>query len=94
MVQTHGENVARFRQEGLTFAETYCPSPHCCPSRATFFSGLFPSQHGVWNNVDVGNTLSRGLSDGVRLWPEDLREAGYRLFYSGKWHVSAEETPA
>jgi len=90
----HMPNVARFREDGLTFAEAYCPSPHCCPSRATFFSGLFPTRHGVWNNVEVGNTLSRGLNDGVRLWPEDLRDAGYQLSYSGKWHVSAEETPA
>jgi arylsulfatase A-like enzyme len=55
---------------------------------------LYPSEHGVWNNVDVGNTLSRGLFDGVRLFSEDLREAGYALSFSGKWHVSAVETPA
>ena len=49
----------------------------------TFFSGLYPSQHGVWNNVEVGNALSRGLSEGVKLWSEDLQENGYRLFFSG-----------
>jgi len=83
-----------FRQESVTFTRAFCPAPHCCPSRATFFSGLFPSEHGVWNNVDVGNTLSRGLTDGVRLWSEDLAGAGYRMTFSGKWHVSAEEGPA
>lgn len=87
-------NLDRFRAEGVTFTQAFCPSPHCCPSRATFFSGLYPSEHGVWNNVDVGNTLSRGLNDGVRLWSEDLAAAGYRMTFSGKWHVSAEETPA
>ena len=56
-------------------------------------SGLYPTQHGVWNNVDVGNALSRGLNDGVRLWSEDLQAAGYRLYFTGKWHVSAEEGP-
>ena len=86
-------NLDRFRTESVTFSRAYCPSPHCCPSRATFFSGLYPSRHGVWNNVNVGNTLSRGLQDGVRLWCEDFREAGYRMDFSGKWHVSAEETP-
>ena len=86
-------NLDRFRGEGITFSETFCPSPHCCPSRATFFSGLYPSQHGVWNNVNVGNTLSPGLYDGVRLWSEDLAEAGYRMFYTGKWHVSNVEGP-
>jgi arylsulfatase A-like enzyme len=87
-------NLDRFRAAGVTFTSAFCPAPHCCPSRATFFTGLYPSEHGVWNNVDVGNTLSRGLNDGVRLWSEDLAGAGYRLDFSGKWHVSAEEGPA
>ena len=59
-------NIDRFRQRAVTFTQAYCPAPHCCPSRATFFTGLYPSQHGVWNNVGVSNTLSRGLFDGVR----------------------------
>ncbi len=87
-------NLDRFAKEAAIFTEAYCPAPHCCPSRATFFTGLYPTEHGVWNNVEVGNTLSRGLYDNTRLWSDDLREAGYRLFYTGKWHVSAEETPA
>ena len=36
-------NLARFVQEGVTFTDTFCPSPHCCPARATFVSGLYPS---------------------------------------------------
>ena len=87
-------NLDRFCAEGLTFSRAYCCSPHCCPSRASFFSGLYPSQHGVWNNVDVGNTLSQGLFEDVRLWSSDLREAGYDLFFSGKWHVDRRRPPA
>lgn len=86
-------NLDMFMQEATAFTNMTCPSPHCCPSRATFFSGLYPSQHGVWNNVMVGNTLSRGLAEGVRLFSEDMKDAGYRMFMSGKWHVSAEESP-
>lgn len=87
-------NLDRFVNEGLVFSNAYTVSPHCCPSRATFFTGLYPSQHGVWNNVDVGNALSRGLYEGVRLWSEDLKEAGYDMYFHGKWHVSALESPA
>jgi arylsulfatase A-like enzyme len=87
-------NLARFARQAVTFSQAYCPSPHCCPSRATFFSGLYPSEHGVWNNVDVGNTLSRGLFPGTRLFSQDLADAGYELHYSGKWHVSAVQSPA
>ncbi|MDL2233110.1 sulfatase-like hydrolase/transferase [Ruminococcaceae bacterium OttesenSCG-928-L11] len=87
-------NIDAFRKSAVTFTNAYCPAPHCCPSRASFFTGLYPSQHGVWNNVGVSNTLSRGLFEGVRTFSEDLRDAGYRLYFSGKWHVSQEEGPA
>jgi len=36
-------NLDQFASQGLVFTNAYCPSPHCCPSRATFFSGLYPS---------------------------------------------------
>ncbi len=87
-------NVARLAAEGVTFTDAYCPSPHCCPSRATFFTGLYPSRHGVWNNVCNEQALSRGPRPGVRLWSEDLAAAGYRQVFCGKWHVSVERGPA
>jgi arylsulfatase A-like enzyme len=37
--------------------------------------------------------LSRGLNPGVRTFGEDLASAGYTLAFSGKWHVSVEESP-
>ncbi len=87
-------HVKRLAREGVTFTETFCPTPHCCPSRATFMTGLYPTRHGVWNNICIGQALSSGLKPGVRCWSEDLADAGYRLAYSGKWHVSVEESPA
>lgn len=87
-------NIDKFREEAVNFTQAFCPSPHCCPSRATFFTGLYPAQHGVWNNVSVSNTLSRGLYEGVRTFSDDLKTAGYRMYFSGKWHVSQEASPA
>ncbi len=86
-------NLDKLVSQGVAFTQTYCPTPHCCPSRATFMSGEYPSRHGVWNNVCNAQALSRGLNQGIRLWSEDLRDAGYDLHYMGKWHVSAEEGP-
>ncbi|PSW17989.1 DUF4976 domain-containing protein [Photobacterium sanctipauli] len=83
-----------FCQESMTFADANTIAPHCCPSRATFFTGLYPTEHGVWNNVEVASALSRGFYEGVRTWTEDLNEAGYRMLYSGKWHVSNIENPS
>jgi arylsulfatase A-like enzyme len=52
-------NLDRFGQEGLIFSRAYCPAPHCCPSRATFMTGLYPSEHGVFNNVDTDTARPR-----------------------------------
>jgi arylsulfatase A-like enzyme len=84
----------RFRQRAVTFAETFCPSPHCCPSRATFFTGRYPSEHGIWNNVAVQNAHSTALTPGTRLWSQDLVAGGYTCDFVGKWHVSYEEAPS
>ncbi|MBN1809096.1 MAG: sulfatase-like hydrolase/transferase [Planctomycetes bacterium] len=87
-------NVSRLAADGILFDGAYCPSPHCCPSRATFHTGLYPSGHGVWNNVLNSQKLSDGLLPGVRTFSQDLAESGYRMLFSGKWHVSAVENPA
>ena len=72
----------------------YCPRRTAAPSRATFFTGLYPSRHGVWNNICNAQALSAGPREGVRLFSQELRAAGYRLAYDGKWHVSIEQRPA
>lgn len=87
-------NIDKFYGKSLVFDKAFCASPHCCPSRASFFSGLYPSQHGIWHNVEVDNAISRELLDGVTLFPELLSENGYRTVFSGKWHVSGYEGPA
>ena len=83
----------RFQKDATTFRRAYGPAPHCCPSRASFMTGLMPTQHGVWNNVCVANAISRGLKEGIRPWSMDLKEAGYALHYAGKWHVSNYQQP-
>ncbi|MBI4978174.1 MAG: sulfatase-like hydrolase/transferase [Spirochaetes bacterium] len=86
-------NIRRLADEGVMFSEAYCPTPHCCPSRATFFTGLYPTSHGVWNNICNDQALSRGLKPGVKVFSEDLAAAGYTMHYAGKWHVSVETSP-
>lgn len=86
-------HLRNFLGGAVQFTEAYSPTAHCCPSRASFFTGLFPSQHGVWNNVCNDQRLSRGLGEGVSLWNEALGRAGYDCFFTGKWHLSADENP-
>lgn len=87
-------NADRLAAEGVRFRHAYTPSPHCCPSRATFFTGLYPSRHGVYNNIFNSAAIHTALNPGVVTFGEELREAGYRLIFSGKWHVTAEADPA
>ena len=87
-------NASKFAAQSVTFQNTYCPTAHCCPSRATFMTGLYPSKHGIFNNVSTPTAINRGLTPGVTCFSEGLRDAGYKLAYSGKWHVSHEENPS
>ena len=87
-------NADRLAAEGIRFTQTYTPAPHCCPSRATFMTGLYPSRHGVYNNVCNRAAIHTGLNPGVATFSEQLRAAGYNLTLCGKWHVSVEEGPA
>ena len=87
----HADALAR---AGVRFASTYCPTAHCCPSRATFMTGLYPSRHGIHNNVNTQTALNYGLRPGVETFAERLKASGYRMPFTGKWHVSARETPA
>ena len=87
-------NADRLAQDGIRFTQTYTPYAHCCPSRATFMTGLYPSRHGVFNNVCTRTAINFGLNEGITTFSESLRDAGYNLTLCGKWHVSAEEDPA
>lgn len=87
-------NASRLAQEGVIFTNSYCPTAHCCPSRATFMTGLYPSRHGIYNNVSNPTAIHRSLYDGVSMFSETLRDAGYNLAYAGKWHVSDTENPS
>lgn len=86
-------NAEALAAQGVRFESTYCPTAHCCPSRATFMTGLYPSRHGVHNNVNTQTAINYGLNEGVETFSEHLRAAGYRMPFTGKWHVSAHESP-
>ncbi|OYN89518.1 sulfatase-like hydrolase/transferase [Parenemella sanctibonifatiensis] len=86
-------NVDAMAADGVRFSRAYAPSPRCCPARTSFMTGRHPIEHGVWNNVNVANALSRGPRPGTPFWSRDLASAGYALGFAGKWHVSNTENP-
>ncbi len=83
----------RLGRAGVQFSRFYTPAAHCCPSRATLFTGLYPSRHGIYNNVCNDQAIHKSLYPGVRTFGEVLQEAGYNMAFAGKWHVCADENP-
>ena len=84
-------NADRLAAQGIRFTQAYTPTAHCCPARATFFTGLYPSRHGIYNNVRTRTAIHEGLNPGVVTFGEGLADAGYKLTLCGKWHVTAQE---
>jgi arylsulfatase A-like enzyme len=101
--------VAKFRKEqlgareslrdgGLEFHRHYAGSTACTPSRATLFTGQYPSLHGVSQT----DGTSKKNDDPGMMWldPDSVptlgdwfRAGGYRTHYRGKWHVSFADLP-
>ena len=40
-------NIDNLARAGVRFANSFCATPICSPSRATFFTGRLPRQHGI-----------------------------------------------
>ena len=82
-----------FLKQSVAFNSAYCPAPHCCPSRTSFMSGLYPSEHGVYNNVSTDTAIQLNPYPETPFWGQWLRAAGYGMGYAGKLHVGRDITP-
>ena len=83
-------------KHGFTFKNHYTGSTACCPSRATIYTGQYPSLHGVTQTVGA----AKGPYDPDVFWLDPstvptmgdyFRTAGYQTYWKGKWHVSAAD---
>ncbi len=83
-------NIDRLAAEGVRFDRAYCNNSVCSPSRATFLTGLIPSQHGVHvfipTAAQIGPKAYCTIGE-FRTLPKILSEAGYVCGLSGKWHL-------
>ncbi len=86
-------NIQRLAGEGIRFTRAYTPCPLCAPARASMMTSLYPHAHGMLNNPHVPQAVRRGLVGAPVMFSERLRDAGYRMYFCGKWHVSEEKAP-
>ena len=89
-------NIDRLAAEGMRFTRAMSSNPVCSPTRATYLTGLIPSQHGLHSFLDnkymVGPEAYYTLSEFETL-PKILHREGYVCGLSGKWHLGANLTP-
>lgn len=73
-------HIDRLASEGVRFANTFCTTSLCSPSRASILSGLYAHTHGVTNNfTEYPNSMPS--------FPGLLHDAGYATAYFGKYHM-------
>jgi N-acetylglucosamine-6-sulfatase len=97
VVMTDDQDVASMRvmddtrrligRRGVKFVNSYVTTPLCCPSRATFHTGLYTHNHRVISNdppagaaAGFGRKVKSSQTLAVR-----LRRVGYRTGYVGKY---------
>ncbi|MHA2621542.1 MAG: sulfatase-like hydrolase/transferase [bacterium JZ-2024 1] len=79
-------NLDRLASRGALFTAGYVAAPLCCPSRATFLTGLYPHQTGVDANRKRGGHAR--LPDDVVTVAHYLNRAGYVTGFVGKAHLA------
>ncbi|MBX3176207.1 MAG: sulfatase-like hydrolase/transferase [Candidatus Hydrogenedentes bacterium] len=89
-------HLDRMALEGVRFSRAFANNAVCSPTRATYLTGLMPSQHGVHKYIDtkvmMGPEAYSTLAEFATL-PQILSENGYTCGLSGKWHLGANMTP-
>ena len=88
----------RLRAGGLELHRHQIGSTACAPSRATLFTGQYPSLHGVSRTDGLAKEKDDPAMgwldpDGVPTMGDWFRAAGYTTHYRGKWHVSEADLP-
>ncbi|MEM7680783.1 MAG: sulfatase [Planctomycetota bacterium] len=78
-------NIDALAKRGVLFQNAYATSPTCSPARASFYTGLYPHQHGHYG---LGDEYGFEVHPGVPTLNERLRTAGVPSGVTYKVHVN------
>ena len=82
-----------FQRKGFSFKNHYTATIACVASRASLFTGEYPSLHGVSQTEGAGkSSFEKDMfwldPNSVPTMGDYFREGGYQTHYVGKWHIS------
>jgi arylsulfatase A-like enzyme len=91
--RTNLRNINSISKNGMSFENHHIMAAACAPSRASIFTGQYPSLHGVSQTSGAAKSaIEEDLywldPTGVPTMGHYFRAAGYETYYKGKWHVS------
>jgi len=77
-------NIDRMAEEGMMFTSFYA-QPSCTPGRAAMQTGRIPNRSGMTTVAFQGQ--GGGLPAAEWTLASILKTAGYKTFFTGKWHL-------
>ena len=84
-------NLDKLAAQGMTFRRAYTVNPTCTPTRASWITGMYPSQHGAY-------ALGTKLMEDVPTVGDHFQKHDYQTALVGKAHfqplASTEEYPS
>ena len=92
-------NIDKLAEQGVRFIHAYSANPVCSPTRAAIMTGKHPNRVNITDWIPGNDPKNRPLlgpqdADELALeevtLAEKLKEAGYKTFFAGKWHLGDE----
>lgn len=83
---TRTPHLDKLAARGVNFRHCVVNQPLCSPSRASFLTGRYATEAGMWR-------LGLELNHSLPTIATELRRNGYSANFMGKWHVSQVELP-